>query len=231
MTAGMSLMTPTFGRNISDDGSTHTNSTGDDGAADAAASAVLDLSLIRRSPASPARDGAQSDGSRATGDTGNSDNNTDPGNQLESMPSGGLSPMDRSGMMERQTSCRRYGSSTGLSPRALTKRHGNSLRINNSRRCLSPVGRSPPKRQQSYRGRPVSQQPDGLPTDCMFPGAAGSPPGSGSPLSSGSPERVMTTTCDLAIQPLGPSAAEEAEADPAGGRQRRETIAAAKATT
>eukprot|EP01065_Artemidia_motanka_P001735 TRINITY_DN10807_c1_g1_i1.p1 TRINITY_DN10807_c1_g1~~TRINITY_DN10807_c1_g1_i1.p1 ORF type:complete len:172 (+),score=44.63 TRINITY_DN10807_c1_g1_i1:64-579(+) len=52
--SGGTLASPVFSRHDDDTGSIHTNSTGDDGAADAAASAVLDLTLIRSRSSMPA---------------------------------------------------------------------------------------------------------------------------------------------------------------------------------
>eukprot|EP00756_Hemistasia_phaeocysticola_P009966 Hpha_TRINITY_DN14975_c0_g1::TRINITY_DN14975_c0_g1_i1::g.142869::m.142869 len=225
---GMTLMTPSFGPGVSEhhsDGedSVHTNSTGDDGAADAAASAVLDLSLIRRggrsSPASPLV-GKDDDGA-ATGDNTPSDK-TDPGCDS---PSHGLSPMDQSGLMGGRLASRRLSSHSGAgatSPRGLNKRAGTSLRVQNSRRCLSPSGvRSPPKRQPSYRGKVYT---DGLPSDCVA-----SPMGSPSSLPSAAvpaspPRSPDPPDAEIKIQPLE---GEEEEKTNSPGRARRETVAAA----
>eukprot|EP01062_Namystynia_karyoxenos_P073596 TRINITY_DN70394_c0_g1_i1.p1 TRINITY_DN70394_c0_g1~~TRINITY_DN70394_c0_g1_i1.p1 ORF type:complete len:257 (+),score=46.89 TRINITY_DN70394_c0_g1_i1:88-858(+) len=174
---------PSFGLACAepDDGSVHTNSTGDDGAAERAASCILDLEAIKRSgtsPCSPLVEVAMNlPGDDAPG-TGQATPET--GDEMDES-------QQQAATEERLTaaaSSLRRGSQS-MARHASMRRHGTNL----SRRVpCSPTNRTSPRRVASYRrqgsnvqavavrrgskgGGPATATgaaaaPDGLPTDC-----------------------------------------------------------------
>eukprot|EP01062_Namystynia_karyoxenos_P058569 TRINITY_DN50092_c0_g1_i1.p2 TRINITY_DN50092_c0_g1~~TRINITY_DN50092_c0_g1_i1.p2 ORF type:complete len:294 (+),score=31.75 TRINITY_DN50092_c0_g1_i1:97-978(+) len=196
---------PSFGRQLSEAGdeeaSVHTNSTGDDGAADAAASAILDLEQIRKSqsmsglqsptPPRPARldsclADADVDDLEERVPTGEEDAATGPGTAPGSAPGSPSPGPDFSA--SRQLRRPSNSSAPRVSPRGSSpmQRAGTGLlgrpQQQSRGRTLSPSHRSrsvrsPPRRQASYRGGSQSssspqRQPDGIPSDCVPAGVA-----------------------------------------------------------